>query len=217
MIGVFPVGWQWPDRAAEGPRRFCSALRASVALESVCCLCFAVVIVGGVFDVVSTLFVGDILDRAARAVARDNSLQVSAASDSEQLFARAWNAIRGEVGNRLDPDLVIVDIKVYDNPSTMLAGHESAGENSLLGGDAGDMVVVRLGFEPETLLGRLRSTLQVDESDDIVFQALAVARNERTVVLPEPTVADLTPAEDPTPAAEDTNPPVMTVEPVAEI
>ena len=217
MSGVSPVGWRWPDQAAEGPRRFCSALRASVALESVCCLCFVVVIVGGVFDVMNTLFVSDILDRAARAVARDNSLQVSAASDSEQLLVRAWSAIRGEVGDRLDPDLVTVDIKVYDNPSTMLAGDESTGANSLLGGDAGDMVVVRLGFEPETLLARLRSTLQVDESDDMVFHALAVARNERTVGLPEPTVADLTPAEDPTPAAEDANRPVMNVGPVAEI
>ena len=160
-------------------RRFRSALRASVALESVCCLCFAAGIVGGVFDVVNTLFVTDLLDRAARAVARDNSLQTSAASDNEQLLARAWNAIYEEIGQRLDPDLVTIDIKVYDNPSKMLVGEESTSGNSLLGGDAGDMVVVRLGFKPPTLLARLRTTLQTAESADIAFQALAVARNER--------------------------------------
>lgn len=170
----FPSKWR-------ALRRFWSALRASVALESVCCLLFAVGIVGGVFDVVNTLFVTDLLDRAARAVARDNSLQVSAASDNEQLLARAWDAIWEEIGDRLDPDLVTIDIKVYDDPSKMVTGEESTGANSLLGGDAGDMVVVRLGFKPPTLLARLRRTLQTPESDDVVFHALAVARNERAV------------------------------------
>ena len=150
-------------------------------MESVCCLCFAAGIVGGVFDVVNTMFVTDLLDRAARAVARDNSLQVSAASDNEQLLARAWNAIYEEIGQRLDPNLVTIDIKVYDDPSKMLAGEESTGANSLLGGDAGDMVVVRLGFKPPTLIARLRTTLQTADSDDVAFHALAVARNERAV------------------------------------
>jgi len=162
-------------------RRFRSGLRASVAVESVCCLCFAAGIVGGVFDVVNTLFVTDLLDRAARAVVRDNSLQVSAASDNEQLLARAWDAIYEEIGHGLDPNLVTVEIKVYDDPSKMLAGEVSTGANSLLGGDAGDMVVVRLGFRPPTLIARLRTTLQTDASEDIVFQAMAVARNERAI------------------------------------
>ena len=138
---------------------------------------------GGVFEVVNTLFVSDLLDRAAYAVARDNSLQEQAAESEGQLIGRAREAIRAELGDRLNPDLLSIDIDVYDNPSTMLQGELSAGENGLLGGDAGDMVVVRLGFTPQTPLGRLQQALL---SEDLAFGALAVTRNERAVGLPEP-------------------------------
>lgn len=152
-------------------------------MESVISLCFLVVVVGGVFEVVNTLFVSDLLGRAAHAVARDNSLQGQAAQSEEKLLERALAAIRAELGERLNPDLLTVDINVYDNPSAMLQGELSAGEKSLLGGGAGDMVVVRLGFTPQTPLGWMQQAL---ESENPTFRALAVARNERTVGLPEP-------------------------------
>lgn len=189
MIGVF--GAEWGRAAAEGPRRFFLSLRASVSLETVCCLFFSVSIMAGVFEVGTTLLMGDVLDRAARAVARDNSLQIQAAADREQLLVRARNAIRKEVGSWLDPDTMEVDIKAYDNPSTMLQGEASAGGNSLLGGDPGDMVVVRLRYAPGTPLARLREILQAGESDSLVFRALAVARNEGTATLPTPAVENL--------------------------
>ena len=192
MIGMLEAGWrQWGKAAVEGPRRFCRASRASVSLETVCYLCFSIGIVAGVFEVMNALFVGDVLDRAAQAVARDNSLQLEAAADKEQLLARAWKAIGKEVGDRLDPDLVEVGIKVYDDPSTMLRGEESTGDNSMLGGDPGNMVVVRLRYVPDTPLARLREVLQAGESDSLAFQALAVARNERTIGFSEPPAGDL--------------------------
>lgn len=160
--------------------RYGFARRASVTLESVCNLCFIIVMVGGVFEVVNTLFVSDILDRAAQAVARDNSLQGQPAGTGEALIARARAAIQAELGNRLDPDLLRIQIDVYDNPSTMLRGVLSAGQYAGLGGDAGDMVVVRLGFAPQTPLGQLQQTLL---SGDFAIRALAVARNEQTVGL----------------------------------
>ena len=144
-----------------------------------------VVVVGGVFEVVNTLFVSDLLDRAAHAVARDNSLQGQAAVNEEQLRERALAAIQVELGDRLNPDLLSIEIDVYDNPSTMLQDELSAGENGRLGGDGGDMVVVRLGFTPGTPLGQLQQTLL---SEDLAFRALAVVRNERAVGLPEPEV-----------------------------
>ena len=188
MIGVFEAGW---GRAAEGLRRFRRSSRASVSLETVCYLCFSVGIVAGVFQVVNALYIGDVLDRAAQAVARDNSLQVEAAADKQLLLARAWKAIRKEVGDQFDPDLVEVDIKAYDNPSTMLQGEASTGGNSLLGGDPGNMVVVRLRYAPETGFARLREMLQADETDSLAFQALAVARNERTLELSAPPTENL--------------------------
>ena len=169
--------------AAKGLGSFWSARQAATTLESVCSLCFMVIVVGGVFEVVNTLFVGDLLDRAAHAVARDNSLQGQAAETGEQLLERAQAAIRAELGDRLNPDLMTIEIDVYDNPSTMLLGELSGGENAGLGGDTGDMVVVRLGFTPQTPLGQLQQTLL---SEDLAFRVLAVARNERTVELPQP-------------------------------
>ena len=142
-----------------------------------------VIVVGGVFEVVNTLFVSDLLDRAAQAVARDNSLQERAAETGEQLLERAQAAIRAELRDRLNPDLMTIEIDVYDNPSTMLLSELSGGENAGLGGDAGDMVVVRLGFTPQTPLGQLQQALL---SEDLAFRVLAVARNEQTVELPQP-------------------------------
>ena len=170
--------------AARALRCFWSA-RQATALESVSSLCFIMVMVGGVFEVVNMLFVSDILDRAAHAVARDASLQEQAAETEEQLLQRAVAAIRADLGDRLNPELLRIEIDVYDNPSTMLRGELSAGENAGLGGDAGDMVVVRLGFRPQTPFGWMQQALQ---SDDFTFRALAVARNERAVGLPQPEV-----------------------------
>ncbi len=177
MIGMSRTGWRW--RAAEALWCFRSARRAS-ALESVCSLCFVVAILGGVVEIVKASLVSDILHRAARAVARDNSMQDWAAGTREELLGRAWEAIRAEVGDRLNPDLVRVDIDVFDNPSTMLRGELSEGENVRLGGDAGDMVVVRLRFRPRTPLDRMRQELL---PDDFAYHAVAVARNERIVSL----------------------------------
>ena len=189
MIGVFGAGWG--RAAAEGPRRFCLSLRASVSVESVCCLFFSISVMAGVFELGNTLLMGDVLDRAARAVARDNSLQLQAARNREKLLARAREAIRKEVGGWLDADLLQVDIKAYDNPSTMLQGTASTGGNALLGGDPGDMVVVRLRYEQETPLARLRELFQAGESGTPAFRALAVARNEGVAESPEPEVENL--------------------------
>ncbi len=141
-----------------------------------------IVMVGSVFEIVNRLFVDDLLERAARAVARDASLQEQAADTEDQLLKRAKAAIRTELGDSLDPDLLRIEIDVYDNPSTMLQAQLSGGENGRLGGDAGDMVVVRLGFKPRTSPGETQQTLP---PDDFTVRALAVARNERTVGLPQ--------------------------------
>lgn len=151
-----------------------------MALETVCCLCFMVTAVGGVFEIVNNLLVSNLLDRAARAVAIDASLQEGPADTEAQLLDRAMAAIRGEVGERFDPDLLEIKINVHRNPSTMLQGQVSDGENAGLGGDGGDMVLVRLRLRSETLLGQLRQEFQ---SEEFAFHALAVARNERLVGL----------------------------------
>ena len=181
---LLPVSFDCVRAAAKALRCFWSA-RQATALESVSSLCFIMVMVGGVFEVVHTLFVSDLLDRAAHAVARDVSLQEQAAETKEQLLQRALAVIRADLGDRLNPELLKIDVDVYDNPSTMLRSELSSGEHGLLGGDAGDMVVVRMGYKPQTPFGWMQQALQ---SDDFTFRALALARNERTVGLPQPEV-----------------------------
>ena len=173
---------KWVRRVTEAARRFWSGRGASAVLESVCGICCTVVIVGGVFEVANRLFVDDLLGRAAHAVARDNAVQASAAGSETQLIKRAWEAIRAEVGDRFHPDFVRVEIDVYDDPSAMLRGETSQGRNGGLGGDAGDMVVVRLRFEPQTPPAEESGESPVRAP----VRAVAVARNERILELPQP-------------------------------
>lgn len=162
--------------ALTGMRRFWFQRRSSIALESVAYLTFMVITVGSVFEILNFLHVNDTLDEAARVVVRDHVLQPGNAASQADLTDRAWNAIREKIGNGLDRNLVTVEIKVYDNPSMMLADDESTGPHSQVGGEPGDMVVVRVGYTSSTALGWLRRQLQSDE--DVVFKALAVGRNE---------------------------------------
>ena len=182
LDGSFPAS-EWPlvRTAAQVLRRFWSARQATAALESVFGLCFIVIMMGGVFEVVNTLFVNDVLDRAAHAVARNEALQ-DPAGTNDKLIERAREAIRAEVGDWLDPALLSIGIDVYDDPSKMLLGELSQGEYSQLGGDAGDMVVVRLSFQSQTPLGWMQQQVLARYR---TFQAVAMARNEIAAGLPE--------------------------------
>lgn len=163
-----------------GLRRFWFARRGVAALEAACSLFFIVGTVGGVFEIVNSLLVSDLLNRAAYAVARDNAFQDEPASSEAELMERAWRAVRAEIGDRFEPGSLQIFIDVYDNPSTMLRGELSAGENGGLGGDTGQMVVVRLRYKPQTPLGWFREEFL---SDDLAFNGLAIARNERLIEL----------------------------------
>ena len=68
-----------------------------------------------------------------------------------------------------------ITVSVYDNPSTMLAGTVSQGSNAALGGDAGEMVVVRMQLEPQTVLGRTQRRLLGNGR----LTAMTVMRNDR--------------------------------------
>lgn len=165
-------------------QRFWSVRRAAVAVETVVGMTFTLGIVGGVAEIVSTVFHDDLLSRAAYAVAKDNALHQRPASDEAALLERAHAAIRYELGSNADPELLNIDITVYDNPSDMLDGTVSTGPNSLLGGDPGNLVVVRVGLKSATPIERLRNGFDSEEPQGPVYRALAVARNERLTELP---------------------------------
>ena len=168
--------------------------RATVALEGAMATSFLVFALTGVFEIVNTLLVGDLLNRAAYRVARASALADTAASSVAQLRTQCVEAVRAEVGDLLDFDLAASDgtcspadgqdssefclsitVSVYDNPSTMLAGTVSQGSNAALGGDAGEMVVVRMQLEPQTVLGRTQRRLLGNGR----LTAMTVMRNDR--------------------------------------
>ena len=164
------------------PFTFCR--RASVALESVAYIAFTVGMFGTVFEIVTFHNTGDILERAAYAVARDHVLQEYQARNPQELENRAWAAIRAEVGDALDSSVVDVRFEVYKNPTKMQAGDVSTDKYSQKGGAPGDMVVVKLIYEPTTGFAWLqRQLLDNGGSGEVAFAALAVTRNELALAL----------------------------------
>ena len=175
-------------------QHFLRDTRASVALESAMAASFLILTLAGVVEITSTLLVGDLLQRAANRVVRSNALADSAASSAAALETQCLEAITAEIGQTIDFSLagsngtctesenespadfcLNIEVKVYDNPSDMLAGTESQGTNAGLGGDAKDMVVVKMVLTPQTALARAGQRL-VGEGG---LTVMAVMRNER--------------------------------------
>ena len=161
-------------------RPFAFCRRASVALESVAYIAFTVGMFGTAFEIVKVVNTGDILERAAYAAARDHVLQPFQARNKHELENRAWDAIREEVGkDTLDSNVVDVRFEVYKNPSKMQAGEVSTDKFGQKGGGPGDMVVVKLTYEPTGGFAWWRQKLLDNGgSGDVAFTALAVTRNE---------------------------------------
>ncbi len=161
-----------------GVSAFAFCRRASVAVESVAYVAFVVAMTGTAFEIVKSFNVGDTLERAAYAVARDHVLHNTMPGDNAALIARARDAIREEAGGALNPDAVDIEFKVYLNPSKMLNDEVSTGKHAGIGGGPGDMVVVRLTYKTTTGFAWLRRQLGLNDGDELGFGALAVARNE---------------------------------------
>ena len=176
--------------------RLLTCRRASATLESVIAATVLVAALACLCEVVRVFLVDDMLQRAAYRVARANALHESAASDQSQLRHRVTEAINAELGEMLDFDLaengscsktdvngnaielsdfcLAVSIDVYDDPADMQSDTKSTGGNANVGGDAGDMAVVRLHLVPQTTLGKAEQKLFGDG-----LRAMAVVRNER--------------------------------------
>ncbi len=174
-------------------KRFLTCRQGVTALESVIAaipLIFALV---GIFELVRTLFVDDLLQRAAYRVAYTNAMEDHAARNMTAMRNACLEAIRDEVGDWLsfelvgqgvcsetpDPDDPAVDfcltvtVIAYDNPSALDNGTQSSGQ---LGGSAGAMVVVTVTAIPQYALSALQQRLFGTDGSQ---QATAIMRNER--------------------------------------
>ncbi len=183
-------------------KRFLGCRRGAVALESALATIPLMLCLAGIFEIVSTIFAGDLLQRAAHRVARTNALAMTTASDAANLEGRIRQAITAEVGDWLDFDLTMnatcpqpqedqqeakyclsATVQVYNSPTDMATtddnpnGQLSQEDDAALGGGSGDMVVVRLRLQPRSTLGQFQQTLFGDHG----LRAIAIMRNEERV------------------------------------
>ena len=158
----------------------------------------------GVFEIVQTIFAGDLLQRAAYRVARTNALALNTAADAASLESLVRQAVTTEIGDWLDYDLTMnatcpqpqedqqeaeyclsATVQVYNSPGDMAPtddnpnGQLSSEDDAALGGGSGDMVVVRLRLQPRSTLGQLQQTLFGDDG----LRAIAIMRNEERLAV----------------------------------
>ena len=183
-------------------KRFLACRRGVVALESALAIIPLMLCLAGVFEIVQTLFVGDLVKRAAYRVARTNALAATTASDAASLESLVRQAITTEAGDWLDFDLTMnttcpqpqegqqeaeyclsATVQVYNSPTDMATteddpnGQLSQEDDAALGGGSGDMVVVRMRLQPRSALGQLQQTLFGEAG----LRAIAIMRNEERI------------------------------------
>jgi len=173
-------------------KRFLACRRGVVALESAIATIPLMLCLAGVFEIVQTIFVRDLLQRAAYRVAYSNALEDRAASTMEVMRTACLEAITAEVGNFLNFELaesgscnppekgeksadfcLKIEVKVYDTPTDMLNGTQDS--NAGLGGDVGDMVVVTVVATSQSTLSQLQQRFFGNDGMTVT----AVRRNER--------------------------------------
>ena len=120
--------------------------RASVAIESAITLSMVIVSFSSLTQIVGGRLHEDLLERAAYAVTREAILETEPAASEGELRERAVVAIQKELGNKLETDLLQIEIDAYDDVCQMTRGVESSNEFARLGGDAQNMVVIRLSY-----------------------------------------------------------------------
>ena len=86
-------------------KRWLACRRGSAALENALATIPLVLCLTGMFEIVQTIFAGDLVKRAAYRVARANALASTAASTEADMANRITQAIDTEVGSWLDYDL----------------------------------------------------------------------------------------------------------------
>lgn len=180
-------------------KRFLTCRRGAVALESALAALPLMLCLAGVFEIVQTIFAGDLLQRAAHNVARTNAMAGEVASNSAAMTTRVQDAIEEEIGDWLSYDLQMnaacpepgegeedppteyclsAAVEIYGSPDDMLSGTPSVQSDAVgFGGGSNDMVVVRLQLQSRSVLGDLKQTLFGESG----LQAVAVSRNEEHV------------------------------------
>ena len=180
-------------------KRWLACRRGSAALENALATIPLVLCLTGMFEIVQTIFAGDLVKRAAYRVARANALASTPASTEADMANRITQAIDTEVGSWLDYDLrmgtdcpdpstsnqnqtadycVSAKIEVYSSPADIANDRKAVEDDTTgYGGGTGDMVVVRLHVKPQSVSsGLIKQTLFGEKGPQ--FRSVAVMRNE---------------------------------------
>ena len=181
-------------------KRFLACRRGVVALESVIATIPLVLCLAGMFEIVQTIFAGDLVKRAAYRVARSNALAATPASDATDMASRIKQAIDTEVGGWLDYDLrmntacpdpannqnqtaeycVSATVEVYSSPADIANGQQAAQDDIAgYGGGTNDTVLVRLHVRPQSVSGQLTQALFGAKGPE--FRSVAFMRNEERI------------------------------------
>ena len=158
-----------PSPMARAAWIFCKARDGSVAVEAAVAIMVLVVAFAGVMEIVRSAYVADTMGRAARAAARAVALAPDAKAGT--LGSVACAAIRRELHLDEGFDCSARWNLTIDTGLAPAALHQSGG------GREGDMVRVRIAWDPEPLTGLL-SALSEDEGETPQEIAIAVARQE---------------------------------------
>ncbi len=184
-------------------KRWVACCRGTVALESALATIPLVLCLAGMFEIVQTIFAGDLVKRAAYRVARTNALAVAPASTEADMKSRIQQAIDDEIGDWLDYDLrmntdcpdpstsnqnptadycVSAKIEVYSSPADIASAPpvQAVQDDTVgYGGGTDDMVVVRLHVKPQSVSVGLKKTLFGEKGPQ--FRSVAVMRNEERI------------------------------------
>ena len=179
-------------------KRFLTCRRGVVALESALATIPLVLCLAGMFEIVQTIFAGDLVKRAAYRVARSNALAATPASDATDMANRIRQAIDTEVDGWLDYDLLMntdcpdpantqtaeycvsATVEVYSSPADIANGQQAVQDDTTgYGGGTGDTVLVRLHVRPQSVSGQLTQALFGAKGPE--FRSVAVMRNEERI------------------------------------
>ena len=184
-------------------KRWVACRRGVVALENALATLPLVLCLAGMFEIVQTIFAGDLVKRAAYRVARANALALAPASTETDMKSRIQQAIDDEVGSWLDYDLkmnadcsypstsnqnqtadycVSAKIEIYSSPADIMRDppvQATQDDTVGYGGGTGDMVVVRLDVKPQSVSVGLKQVLFGEKGPQ--FRSVVVMRNEERI------------------------------------
>lgn len=152
--------------------RYAAGSRAAAAIEGVLSIASLVLLFAAIMGIVSAFQLQSRVERAAWAIARANALAVGPAATADDLTARARAAVAADPSVGLDPAQLEVAVTAYATPTDLQGGVATGRPSASLGGDAADMVVVRVKYETKRYdpIRRLFSDADVE--------SVAVIRNE---------------------------------------